>query len=118
MRDRRKEGQLIKRAIKKVLAHLQGLSVKVGKGTAGRYWHIDIDDYVAAGCSCTVESWGVRNVCQPCKDKWKRLSETATRATVESGAEIYYSDNSPDRVVQVNLILPSPALKMVTEANQ
>lgn len=124
MRDRRKEGQLIKRAVLKALPTAHRVSVKAGKGTSWGWWTITIETAVAGGCYCYHEPSGIRKNCQPCKDKWRHMYDTAQKAAVDSGADIsYYSPDMGGKVASVNVEIElleeseedNPALAMVTE---
>lgn len=114
MKNRRRDGQLIKQAIKKALPEAETIRVQSGKGTACGWWHIYIDSTPAPSCYCSYER-GTRNTCQPCKDKWQRLFSKAEVATVKSGADVshYYSDGPEvsrinSILVQVDLHQPEP----------
>lgn len=115
MRNRRKDGQLIKQAIKKALPEAETIRVQSGKGTACGWWYIYIDSKPAAGCYCTYESWGTRNTCQPCSEKWGHIYNKAQQVASQSGAQIsrYYDDNDSSRSinsinVSVDLHQPEP----------
>lgn len=92
-RNRRKEGHLIKKAVRRAIPDAN-VRVSAGQGTAWGWWTIYVEASITAPCTCTYETWGPRKTCKNCQDRWREIMRLGQAAAKQSGATTYdYTDD-------------------------